>query len=51
MPSFGIAMSDQQIATLANYVRTSWGNAAAPDATSSMIANLGIQQQIRTPPQ
>jgi mono/diheme cytochrome c family protein len=40
MPSFAGGMSDQQIAALANYVRTSWGNAAAPDATTSMVATL-----------
>lgn len=42
MPSFARGMSDQQIATLANYVRTSWGNSAAPDATSSMVATLRV---------
>ncbi len=51
MPSFAIAMSDQQIAALANYVRTSWGNTAPPDATSSMVANLRSRQKIRTPTQ
>jgi mono/diheme cytochrome c family protein len=40
MPSFAVALSDRQIAALANYVGTSWGNAAAPDATSSMVATL-----------
>jgi mono/diheme cytochrome c family protein len=40
MPSFGGDMSDQQIAELANYVRMSWGNTAAPDATGSLVATL-----------
>lgn len=40
MPSFAGDMSDQQIAALANYVRTSWGNVAAPNATSAMVAKL-----------
>ena len=42
MPSFAGSMSDQQIASLANYVRTSWGNTAAPDATSSMVSTLRV---------
>jgi mono/diheme cytochrome c family protein len=40
MPSFAALMGDQQIVELANYVRTSWGNTAAPDATDSMVAKL-----------
>jgi mono/diheme cytochrome c family protein len=40
-------MSDQQIAALANYVRTSWGNTAAPDATSSIVAMLRVRQYAR----
>jgi mono/diheme cytochrome c family protein len=47
MPSFAGGMSDQQIAALANYVRTSWGNSAASDATSSMVARLRIRKQAR----
>ena len=44
MPSFAESMSDQQIAALANYVRTSWGNGAAPDATGLMVARLRIRK-------
>jgi mono/diheme cytochrome c family protein len=51
MPSFAAAMSDQQIAALANYVRTSWGNTAAPDATSSMVARLAVGKSGRAPHQ
>jgi mono/diheme cytochrome c family protein len=40
MPSFASQLDDQQIADIANYVRTSWGNTAAPDATASMVAKL-----------
>jgi mono/diheme cytochrome c family protein len=47
MPSFAGRMSDQQIAALANYVRTSWGNTAAPDATSLMVATLRAGKQSR----
>ena len=51
MPSFAGGMSDQQIAALANYVRTSWGNTAAPDATSSMVTTLRVPKQARAPQQ
>jgi mono/diheme cytochrome c family protein len=51
MPSFAGSMSDQQIAALANYVRTSWGNSAAPDATSSSVATLRGPKQGRAPRQ
>jgi hypothetical protein len=37
MPSFAGRLSDEQIAELTNYVRTSWGNQAAPNATAEMI--------------
>jgi mono/diheme cytochrome c family protein len=40
MPSFAASMTDQQVAALANYVRTSWGNSGPPDATSSEVAGL-----------
>ncbi len=40
MPSFADRLTDQQIADIANYVRTSWGNIAAPDATPAMVAKL-----------
>jgi hypothetical protein len=38
MPSFAGRLSDSQIADLANYLRTSWGNKAAANATASMVA-------------
>jgi mono/diheme cytochrome c family protein len=40
MPSFAASMTDPQVAALANYVRTSWGNSGPPDATSSEVAGL-----------
>jgi mono/diheme cytochrome c family protein len=38
MPSFAGRLSDNQVADLANYVRTSWGNQAAPSVSPSMVA-------------
>ncbi|HEX2528969.1 MAG TPA: cytochrome c [Geminicoccus sp.] len=38
MPSFAGRLSDQQVADLTNYVRTSWGNPAQPNATANMVA-------------
>lgn len=38
MPSFAGRLGDQQVADLANYVRTSWGNKGAANATPSMVA-------------
>jgi mono/diheme cytochrome c family protein len=40
MPAFRTVLSDEQIAAVANYVRTSWGNKGAPDATADMVASL-----------
>ncbi len=40
MPRFGAMLSDAQIAAIANYVRTSWGNRGAPDATANTVAAL-----------
>jgi mono/diheme cytochrome c family protein len=38
MPSFAGAMSDSDIADVANYVRISWGNKARPDASPQLVA-------------
>jgi mono/diheme cytochrome c family protein len=43
MPPFAAQLSDQQIADIANYVRSSWGNSAAPNATAAMAAKLRAQ--------
>jgi mono/diheme cytochrome c family protein len=40
MPSFATQLNDQQIADIANYIRTNWGNTAPPNATASMAAKL-----------
>lgn len=46
MPSFASRLSDEEIAELANYIRTSWGNTAGANVTSAMVkkirANPGI---------
>jgi len=39
MPSFAGSLNDNDVAELANYVRTSWGNAAAPNATAALAAS------------
>jgi mono/diheme cytochrome c family protein len=38
MPSFAGSLNDSDVANLTNYVRTSWGNKAAPNATRAMVA-------------
>ncbi len=38
MPAIGAAMSDGDIADVANYVRQNWGNAAPATATPGMVA-------------
>jgi mono/diheme cytochrome c family protein len=40
MPSFANQLTDKGIADLANYVRSSWGNTAASDATPEEVARL-----------
>ena len=40
MPAFKDQLTDQQIADIANYIRTSWGNAAQPNVTPAMVANM-----------
>jgi mono/diheme cytochrome c family protein len=40
MPAFAGQLKDQQVADLANYLRTSWGNGAAANATAAMAARL-----------
>jgi mono/diheme cytochrome c family protein len=40
MPSFEAELNNQQIADIVNYVRTSWGNIAISDVTTSMVAKL-----------
>lgn len=40
MPAFATQLTDQQVADIANYVRTSWGNKAPPNATPGMVARM-----------
>jgi mono/diheme cytochrome c family protein len=40
MPGFAAQLSDQQVADLANYLRSSWGNAAPANTTATMSARL-----------
>ena len=40
MPSFRDALSDREIADVVNYVRTSWGNDAPPNAHSGAVASI-----------
>ncbi|MGH7184101.1 MAG: c-type cytochrome [Nitrospiraceae bacterium] len=40
MPSFAGQLTDQDIADIINYIRTSWGNAAQPNATAAAVAKL-----------
>ena len=40
MPEFGQSLSDTQIAAVANYVRTSWGNLGSADATAAKVGSL-----------
>lgn len=37
MPAFGSMLDDRQIAAIANYVRTAWGNTGATDATAAKV--------------
>ncbi len=45
MPSFKDQLTDQQVAEIANYIRTSWGNSAAPNVTSAMVAKMRAARQ------
>ncbi|HYZ31974.1 MAG TPA: cytochrome c, partial [Crenalkalicoccus sp.] len=40
MPRFAAALDDRQIAALANYVRTAWGNQGTANATPGLVASL-----------
>jgi len=39
MPSFAGSLNDSDVAGLANYVRTNWGNEAAPNATPALAGS------------
>jgi mono/diheme cytochrome c family protein len=40
MPGFQDRLTDEQVADIANYIRTNWGNNAQPDVTSAMVAKM-----------
>jgi mono/diheme cytochrome c family protein len=40
MPPYAQRLTDEQIAAVANYVRTSWGNGAPPNATAATVHSL-----------
>jgi mono/diheme cytochrome c family protein len=40
MPSFKDKLTDEQVADIANYIRTNWGNGAQPNATPAMVAKM-----------
>jgi mono/diheme cytochrome c family protein len=40
MPSFKEQLSDEEIALVANYIRTAWGNEAAPNVNAPMVSQL-----------
>jgi len=40
MPAFRHVLSDDEIAAVANYVRTSWGNKGGADASGNLVARL-----------
>lgn len=46
MPAFAAKLTDDEIATIANYVRTSWGNSASANVTAAQVkkvrANPGL---------
>jgi mono/diheme cytochrome c family protein len=37
MPAFGARLTDEEIASIANYVRTSWGNTASANVTAAQV--------------
>jgi len=40
MPSFAATLSDQDVADIANYVRSGWGNHAPTNATPALVASI-----------
>ena len=46
MPSFAGALSDQNVADIANYIRSSWANKAPTDATPALVASLRSQSKL-----
>jgi len=40
MPSFKDRLTDEQVADIANYIRTSWSNGAQPNVTPALVAKM-----------
>ncbi len=40
MPSFAAVLNDEQIASVANYVRTNWGNGATANAEAFLVSQI-----------
>jgi mono/diheme cytochrome c family protein len=40
MPEFNQSLGDGEIADITNYIRTSWGNKASPDASAAQVGSL-----------
>jgi mono/diheme cytochrome c family protein len=40
MPAFASRLTDDEIATIANYVRTSWGNSASANVTAAQVKKV-----------
>ena len=40
MPEFASRLNDQEILEIANYIRSSWGNGANPNATKSLVEKI-----------
>ncbi len=45
MPSFANKLSDDELIALMNYVRSSWGNASAPEVSAQMIRNWRVEHR------
>jgi mono/diheme cytochrome c family protein len=48
MPSFGWKFSDREVAAVASYVRSAWGNAASPVSASKVHAVRKSVEDVRT---
>jgi mono/diheme cytochrome c family protein len=49
MPAWAPTLTDQQIADIANYIRTSWGNSAPANATPQMVEQFRKQFAAQQP--
>lgn len=47
MPAFGWRLNDQKVADVVNFIRSSWGNNASSDVTSSQVADIRNSEFVR----